>query len=157
MELNTLETLTGEVSVDENSSHESVCEAIATAILQSGIATESQGETGIYLVSPDAGAAPAVSFWALAREQGPAFLSPINFPWTLANGPATFLARRLNAHGPNITLVGSDIAAAETQARNDLQRGMCDRALLIYIEFGNSTAPAHFEVSTLSLTSIQPV
>jgi|SRR5690554_3060826 len=63
-------------------------------------------ETAIYLFTPDAGVYHSVRLWENALEHGPDFANPGNFPWTLASCPASFLARSLKAHGPNLTLIG---------------------------------------------------
>jgi len=63
-------------------------------------------KTGIYLFTPDAGVYHSIGLWENALEHGPDFANPRNFPWTLASCPASFLARILNAHGPNSTLIG---------------------------------------------------
>ncbi len=62
-------------------------------------------KTAIYLFTPDAGIYHSICLWENAQEHGPDFANPKNFPLTLASCPASFLARILNAHGPNTTLI----------------------------------------------------
>jgi 3-oxoacyl-(acyl-carrier-protein) synthase len=89
--------------------------------------------TGLYLATADAGAAASVSFWADALQAGPGFVTPRDFPWTLAKSPASLLARRFNLQGPSYTLAGHANAtfAAFQHATDDLSSYRVDHALVI--------------------------
>ena len=88
---------------------------------------------GLYLATADAGAAASVSFWAEALREGPGFVNPRDFPWTLANSPASFLAMRFNLQGPSYTLGGHADAtlSAFQHAASDLASHRVDQALVI--------------------------
>jgi 3-oxoacyl-(acyl-carrier-protein) synthase len=107
--------------------------AIATAI-RPLLNTAIDGDArGIYLATGDAGVSVSVAFWAAALVETPRFASPAEFPWTLANAPASLLARELALRGPNYTLVGEADAmlAALEHAIDDLSRAIIDEAVLI--------------------------
>lgn len=114
--------------------HRAFCDYLAQEL---GHGVEVPESTGLYLASPDAGMQPSVAFWALALEQGPGFMSPQNFPWTLANSPAAHLAIALGIRGPNFTFVGAEsaTAAAVEQAEWDLEAGLVNRALVLTVHF----------------------
>ena len=118
--------------------HREVCEALAV-VLREQLSVPAQA--GLYLASRDAGLQPSVAFWLLALEQGPGFVSPQNFPWTLANGPAAQLAIALGIQGPNYTFVGDDSAweAALEQAQWDCTAGLVTEALVVAIHFDDPT------------------
>jgi 3-oxoacyl-(acyl-carrier-protein) synthase len=77
-------------------------------------------------------AAASVSFWAEALREGPGFVNPRDFPWTLANSPASCLAMRFNLQGPCYTLGGRADAtlSAFQHAANDLASQRVDHALV---------------------------
>lgn len=94
-------------------------------------------KTGLYLASSDAGTFPSVSFWASAIEHGPGFMSPENFPRTLANAACGQFAGIFNIKGPNYTLVGKAEAmlAALDHAVEDMLNGQLSQSLVIGIDF----------------------
>lgn len=101
---------------------------------------------GVYVVSPNAGTHASVFFWQQALRQGPGLLSPLNFPWTLANAPAAYIARKLGAHGPNVTLVGESSSAAFLHAYADIRSGRCHKGLILLVRFGdNPDSDTEFE------------
>ncbi|MGH8068336.1 MAG: hypothetical protein ACRERE_24500 [Candidatus Entotheonellia bacterium] len=88
--------------------------------------------TGLYLATAEAGAAASVSFWADALREGPGFVNPGDFPWTLANSPAGYLAMRFNLQGPSYTLAGrADAMFSAFQHADDLASARVDHALVI--------------------------
>lgn len=119
----------------DNPSLPVICEEIARILLEQK-QWDIPEATGLYLLSPDAGARAAVAFWQSALEVGPGLVSPGSFPWTLANGPASCLARLLTIKGPNYTLVGDEKewSLLEHLAENDLREGRIENAVLLYLE-----------------------
>ena len=120
---------------NELSNHDELCKAFAEHI---GSGITEPANTGLYLASSNAGMMPSVQFWQLAQEQGPGFMSPQNFPWTLANAPASCLAIALDLQGPNYTFLGDASAsqAALEQAHYDLEAGIIRHALIVAVDFG---------------------
>lgn len=129
MELTTKKENTG-----LQSNHQVICTRLVEDL--AGLVKRPES-TGLYLASPDAGMQPSVAFWALALEQGPGFMSPQNFPWTLANSPAAHLAIALGLQGPSFTFLGNDSVweAALEQANWDLEEGLVEQALVVQISF----------------------
>ena len=156
MELNTIERLSGSVTLETTGTSQQVCDQILGEIRTSNILKRIDNHTlGIYVISPNAGMHESVAFWKQALEQGPGFMSPQNFPWTLSNGPATYLARQLDAHGPNVTIVGDWINPILPCVRHDIQSGKCRNALVAFINFSNQHQ-GYFIVFTVSpQTSLQ--
>lgn len=116
-----------------------VCDSILEHITSSGILDEIDTDSlGIYTVSPNAGTFASVAFWRRALDEGPGFMSPQHFPWTLANAPAAYLARKLGAHGPNVTFVGETSSAAFLHAHMDIRAGRCRRGLVLLVRFGEN-------------------
>jgi len=99
---------------------------------------------GLYLATADAGIDVSVRFWQDALAETPRFASPADFPWALANAPASLLARGLDIRGPSYTLVGSADAmvAALEHARNDLACGRIAEALIVACDLGGRTQSA---------------
>ena len=93
---------------------------------------------GLYLATADAGIDVSVRFWADALVETPRFASPADFPWALANAPASLLACELDIRGPSYTLVGGADAmlAALEHARDDLARGRIAEALIVACDVG---------------------
>ena len=114
--------------------HQEVCDELAR-LLQSSILNAAT--TGLYLASPDAGMQPSVAFWKLALEQGPGFVSPQNFPLTLANGPAAMLSIKLGLKGPCYTLLGEESAleSARDHAQWDLENNIISCGVVLWIDF----------------------
>ena len=140
MQLSTTERLSGNLVIGQSGTTQEVCDAVLREIQESGIlATLDVDSLGIYVVSPDAGIYDSVAFWKLALDQGPGFMSPQQFPWTLSNAPGAYIARQLCAHGPNLTLVDDWICPLLPQVRYDLKTGKCRNALVIYINFSDRT------------------
>lgn len=88
---------------------------------------------GIYLVTSAAGACSSAELWANALENSPRFANPGIFPWTLANAPASLLARELNAQGPNYTMIQNSQSTTPIVqiAQNELLGNYCSAALVI--------------------------
>jgi len=111
-----------------------ICSDLAAAIstMDNSIFSE---QSGLYLSTSDAGIKTSVIFWEEALEHGPGLVGPRLFPWTLANGPATCLARELGLKGPNITLVGGlDILEQlQDMAIDDLQKERVENCLVVYL------------------------
>jgi len=99
---------------------------------------------GLYLATADAGIDVSVRFWQDALAETPRFASPADFPWALANAPASLLARELEIRGPSYTLVGGADAmlAALEHARDDLARGRIAEALIVACDLGGRTQAA---------------
>jgi len=108
--------------------------------------------TGVYLATPDAGAAISTGFWARALRETVTFVSPQDFPLTLASSIATGIARALKLQGPNHTLVGGGDAsrAAWDEAAHDLARGIVERAVLIKFVAGHPGLPSSARIVILS-------
>lgn len=90
---------------------------------------------GLYLLTASSGIQSSINFWRSALDIGPGLVSPAIFPWTLANGPASCLARLLQTKGPNITLVGdaSCEAALLQLAETDLGSGRIDGGICLVV------------------------
>jgi 3-oxoacyl-(acyl-carrier-protein) synthase len=99
---------------------------------------------GLYLATGDAGIEVSVRFWQDALAETPRFASPADFPWALANAPASLLARELDIRGPSYTLVGGGDAmlAALEHARHDLTRGRIAEALIVACDLVGRTQAA---------------
>lgn len=93
-------------------------------------------KTAIYLFTPDAGVHHSVGLWKNALEHGPDFANPKNFPWTLASCPAGFLARNLNAFGPNITLLGGieNMSQIEELIQLHVAQDLIQVAIVVYLK-----------------------
>ncbi len=93
-------------------------------------------KTAIYLFTPDAGVYHSIGLWENALAHGPDFANPKNFPWTLASCPASFLARILNAHGPNITLIGGKENLSQIQEWIKLHaaQGLIEVAIVVNLQ-----------------------
>jgi hypothetical protein len=92
---------------------------------------------GLYVASENAGAQSSVLFWADALRNGVGFANPELFPWTLANAPCSWLARRFCVQGPNFTYLGGvdALIAALTQAQEDLIADRVDIGWVVAIDF----------------------
>jgi hypothetical protein len=103
----------------------------------------SRDRTALFLVSPDAGNATAVRFWADAQTAGVAFASPELFPWCLANAPCAALARRFGITGPNSTWLGGEDAlqTAWSAAEYALKQQRAECVFLVSVCFGGRGAP----------------
>ena len=97
-------------------------------------------EKGLYLATSQGGVAMAVSFWKDALDQTPRFASPADFPRTLANAPASEIARELVLRGPNHSFVGEDeaIEAALEEGANDLEKGVIKEALIVAFDIAQT-------------------
>lgn len=93
-------------------------------------------KTAIYLFTPDAGVYHSIGLWENALEHGPDFANPRNFPWTLASCPASFLARNLNAHGPNTTLIGGieNLPQIEEWLQLHAAQELIEVAIVVYLQ-----------------------
>jgi 3-oxoacyl-(acyl-carrier-protein) synthase len=109
------------------------------ALFEPAVATEGGG---LYLASSNAGFQSAVSFWSDARRSGFAVASPESFPWTLANASCAWLAREFHVTGPSYTYTGRSVAlaAAWTQAQDDLVAGRVPRAWIVALDFALAAA-----------------
>ena len=109
--------------------------AAAVPLMDRNVGEEARG---IYLATGDAGVDVSVGFWAMALAETPRFANPAGFPWTLANAPASLLARELRIRGPNYTLVGGADAmlAALEHAEDDLALGNVAEALVVGCDLG---------------------
>lgn len=101
-------------------------------------------ETGVYLSTPDTGAAASVEFWRAALNDGRGFANPRDFPWTLANSAAAHVSMRNDLRGPNYTLVGDGEASlgALNDAIDDLQAGIVRCALVLRFVVGGGEIPS---------------
>lgn len=114
----------------------------------------SPDESGLYLVSANAGFQSSQLFWAQAQRQGVSTANPELFPWTLANAPAAWLARYYQLTGPNVTYTGkaSALLAALQQADDDLRSKRTSTAWIIALDFAQHkrqrTALAALRLST---------
>ena len=91
---------------------------------------------GLYVASSNAGCHSALRFWQEVCRAGVAFANPELFPWTLANAPCGWLARRFQITGPNATYTGSNaVVAAMEHASDDLDAGIVDAAWILKIDF----------------------
>ena len=108
--------------------------------------------TGVYLATPDAGAAVSTGFWARALRETVTFVSPQDFPLTLASSIATGVARALKLQGPNHTLIGGADAsrAAWDEAVHDLAHGIVERAVLIQFIAGHLDIPSSARIVILA-------
>jgi hypothetical protein len=109
---------------------------------------------GLYVVSPNAGFRSALVFWSQAVQTGVAFANPELFPWTLANAPCAFLARRFGVRGPNLTFTGdaSALSMAFAQADEHLHQGIVDTAWIAAIDFADAAgAETRFAAFRLTL------
>ena len=106
--------------------------------------------TGLYLATSNAGVFESVSFWENALIHSPGFANPANFNWTLSNGPASFLSRKLQIRGPCYTLIGSSeaIEGCLYHASEDLKAGMITTALVSGLDIYNEEL--HFSTCLLS-------
>ncbi|GEM_PF-4601195 len=91
-----------------------------------------ENKTGLYLATTNAGVFESITFWKNALLHSPGFANPANFNWTLANGPAGFLARQLTIKGPCYTMIGSHdaIEGCLYHASEDLKTGVITNALI---------------------------
>ena len=106
-------------------------------------------KTGIYLATNTAGILESVSFWKDALEKTPSFANPANFPWTLSNAPAAFIAKTLQIKGPVFTFVGDEDAVLFSRQRAliDLKQQTIHQALLVKLNTDNGQL--NVEMSTL--------
>ena len=113
--------------------------------------------TGIYLITPDAGIQNSINLWQLALKQGPDFASPKHFPATLASFPASFLARELHCKGPNITLIGDidSLSQMVDSIELDVENKVIQYAICINLEWNHfkSNAKSSCKVVCLTFTS----
>ncbi len=88
--------------------------------------------TGILLGTGSAGAGPLTEFERQMAVESPEAASPLLFPYTVANAPASVVALELVIKGPNVTVIQKDPAAfnALFYGRMMLADGRAD-ALLI--------------------------
>lgn len=139
MELTTLDKITASVTTTQTETSQHVCDAILEEVQESGVLADTDPDSlGVYVVSPNAGAQASVVFWKQALNQGPGLMSPLHFPWTLANAPAAYIARKLGAHGPNVTFIGESSSAAFLHAFTDIKAGRCRQGLILLVRFGDS-------------------
>jgi len=98
-------------------------------------------KAGIYLVTSAAGGRSSAELWANALENSPRFANPGIFPWTLANAPASLLARELNAQGPNYTIIDGDHSKENILqlAQTDVQSGLANSAILVQYNLCSDT------------------
>jgi hypothetical protein len=89
-------------------------------------------KTGLYLATSNAGIRESIDFWKHALEHSPRFANPSNFNWTLSNGPASLLSRKLGIKGPCHTLIGKSKAMKGClfHAYEDLGSGIMDLAMV---------------------------
>jgi hypothetical protein len=99
--------------------------------------------SALFLVSPNAGSATALRFWADAQTTGVAFANPELFPWCLANAPCAALARRFGIAGPNFTWLGDEEAlqAASSAAEYALKQGRIECAFVVSVCFCRRGVP----------------
>jgi len=138
MELNKIkQTISFQLIDDQGANHQAVCQSIIDTL--STHVSQSKS-TGIYLATSNAGMQPSILFWKLALEQGVGFMSPQNFPWTLANAPSANIALGLKLHGPNYTFIGDESAliAAKEQAIWDLEDELIESYIVISLNFSSS-------------------
>ena len=100
--------------------------------------------SGLYLASANAGFRSSLIFWSNACRSGVGLASPELFPWTLANAPCGWLARKFGVTGPNATYTGKldALAAAFDQAAAHLATGEVGRAIVVAIDFAQSQRQA---------------
>jgi 3-oxoacyl-(acyl-carrier-protein) synthase len=111
-------------------------EALAERVKELFEAEPPTSRTGLYVASANAGSHSALQFWKEVRRAGVAFANPELFPWTLANAPCGWLARRFQITGPNVTYTGSSaMPAAMEHATDDLETGIVDTAWILAIDF----------------------
>ena len=111
-------------------------EALAEQVKELFELESATARTGLYVASSNAGCQSAILFWQEVRRAGVAFANPELFPWTLANAPCGWLARRFQITGPNATYTGSNaVLAAMEHASDDLGAGIVDTAWILKINF----------------------
>lgn len=125
----------------EENAPEEIYKDLCENILSSCGGVPLSKKTAIYLFTPDAGAYYSVRLWENALEHGPAFANPKNFAWTLASGPASFLAQLLRAQGPNTTLIGGTENLSEIM---DLitwhtSHGLLEAAIIIQLQHNDNS------------------
>lgn len=104
--------------------------------------------TGIYLVTNTAGIRESVGFWRDALEKTPSFANPANFPWTLSNAPASFIAKALQIKGPVFTFVGDEDAVlfSGQRAMIDLKQQTISEALMIRLDIVDKKLKISFTI-----------
>lgn len=115
---------------------EDIYNDVAEKILSSCGGGPLSKKTAIYLFTPDGGAHYSVRLWENALDHGPDFANPKNFAWTLASGPAGFLAQMLKAQGPNITLIGGteNLIQIEELIKWHASQGLIEAAIVIHLQ-----------------------
>jgi 3-oxoacyl-(acyl-carrier-protein) synthase len=125
----------------EQAADRDTLEALAEQVKELFELESATARTGLYVASSNAGCQSAILFWQEVRRAGVAFANPELFPWTLANAPCGWLARRFQITGPNATYTGSNAAlAAMEHAGDDLEAGIVDAAWILTIDFAANTA-----------------
>jgi hypothetical protein len=107
-------------------------------------------KTGLYLATSNAGVYESIAFWKSALIHSPGFANPANFNWTLSNGPASFLSRKLQIKGPCYTLIGNSQAVEGClyHANTDFKAGTITSALIVALDIFDEQL--HFSVCLLS-------
>lgn len=115
----------------------------------------SETETGLYLGTLNAGIYESIAFWQNALIHSPRFANPANFSWTLSNGPASLISRRLKIKGPCYTLVGGTraIEGCLYHASGDLKAGIVSNALVSGLDIYNNKL--HFCACLLSFNPLK--
>ena len=95
-------------------------------------------EAGIYVASSNAGFISALRFWGDARLVGFGVANPELFPWTLANGPCSYIARQFKLKGPNATFIGDGESVLEAirMYQDHMSLHMITHAWIVAIDFG---------------------
>ncbi len=88
--------------------------AATDAVAQAGLTAEQLNRTVLVFASSDGGVIYTRRFYADIVERGEGMGSPLLFPETVYNAPASHIAARLGLQGESVTLVGD--AAAGFQA-----------------------------------------
>lgn len=96
---------------------------------------------GIYLSTSSAGINECIQFWKEAIIKTPSFVNPANFPWTLPNAPAAYIAYLLGITGPVYTFLSNDKSSNEQflSAYIDFKNEMIEHALIVNLETRNNS------------------
>lgn len=96
---------------------------------------------GIYLLTSSAGINECIQFWKEATIKTPSFVNPVNFPWTLPNAPAAYIAYLLGITGPVYTFLSNDKLSNEQflSAYIDFKNEMIEDALIVNLETRNNS------------------
>ncbi len=114
--------------------------------------------TGILLGTGSAGAGPLTEFERQMAVESPEAASPMLFPYTVANAPASLVAIELQIRGPNVTIIQKDPAALNAlfYGRMLLADGKADALLVGAADEWNALYHQGFERVLATRTSTRP-